>query len=146
MTIQLRVWLPAAKGLAIGFAALGYFCGYLVARLAGIDRTTAVFASVPGGAAEMSVLGERYGARVDEVAAAQSLRLMLVVVVIPWVFAALNAHGADVFQPGMTEVEGFGLAALLAYTLAGGLVLQRLGVANAFVLGALAAPRCGPVA
>ena len=118
--------------------ALGYFCGYLVARLAGIDKTTAVFASVPGGAAEMSVLGERYGARVDEVAAAQSLRLMLVVIVIPWVFAALNAHGVDAFQPGTTRVEGFGLAALLACTLAGGLVLQRLGVANAFVLGALA--------
>ena len=123
---------------AVFALALGYFCGYLVARLAGIDRTTAVFASVPGGAAEMSVLGERYGARVDEVAAAQSLRLMLVVVVIPWVFAALNAHGADVFQPGTTEVEGLGLTALLAATLVGGLALQRFHVANAFVLGALA--------
>ena len=86
----------------------------------------------------MSVLGERYGARIDEVAAAQSLRLMLVVVVIPWVFAALHAHGADPFQPGTTEVEGSGLAVLLACTLAGALVLQRLGVTNAFVLGALA--------
>jgi len=123
---------------AVFALALGYFCGYLVAQLAGIDRTTAVFASVPGGAAEMSVLGERYGARVDEVAAAQSLRLMLVVVVIPWVFAALNAHGADVFQPGTTEVEGLGLTALLAATLVGGLALQRFHVAHAFVLGALA--------
>jgi len=132
-----RVWWLLI--LAAVFAlALGYFCGYLVAQLAGIDRTTAVFASVPGGAAEMSVLGERYGARVDEVAAAQSLRLMLVVVVIPWVFAALNAHGADPFQPGTTEVEGSGLAVLLACTLVGALVLQRLGVTNAFVLGALA--------
>jgi membrane AbrB-like protein len=132
-----RVWWLLV--LAAVFAlALGYFCGYLVAQLARIDRTTAVFASVPGGAAEMSVLGERYGARVDEVAAAQSLRLMLVVVVIPWVFAALNAHGADAFQPGTTEVKGSGLAVLLACTLAGALVLQRLGVTNAFVLGALA--------
>jgi membrane AbrB-like protein len=132
-----RVWWLLLFA-AVFALALGYFCGYLVAQLAGIDRTTAVFASVPGGAAEMSVLGERYGARVDEVAAAQSLRLMLVVVVIPWIFAALNAHGADAFQPGTTEVDGFGLAVLLTCTLAGGLVLQRLGVANAFVLGALA--------
>jgi membrane AbrB-like protein len=63
---------------------------------------------------------------------------MLVVVVIPWAFAALHAHGADTFQPGTTEVDRFGLTVLLAATLAGGLVLQRLGVANAFVLGALA--------
>jgi len=132
-----RLWWQLL--LAAFFAlALGYFCGYLVARVARIDRTTAVFASVPAGAAEMSVLGERYGARVDEVAAGQSLRLMLVVVVIPWAFAALGLHGADAFQPGITEVRGLGLLALLACTLVGGLVLQRAGLANAFVLGALA--------
>jgi len=122
--------------LAAFFAlALVYFCGYLVARVARIDRTTAVFASVPAGAAEMAVLGERYGARVDEVAAGQSLRLMLVVIVVPWVFAALKLHGADAFQPGTTEVRSLGL---LACTPVGGLVLQRAGLANAFVLGALA--------
>ena len=131
-----RLWWQL---LLAGFfaLALGYLCGYVVARVARIDRTTAVFASVPAGAAEMAVLGERYGARVDEVAAGQSLRLMLVVIVIPWVFAALKLHGADAFQPGATEVRGLGLVALLVATLAGGLVLQRAGLANAFVLGAL---------
>ena len=125
--------------LAALFAlVLGYFCGYILARIAGIDRTTAVFASVPGGAAEMAVLGERYGARVDQVAAAQSLRMMLVVIVIPWIFAALQLHGTDAFRPGTTEVRALGLVALLAGTLAAGLVLHRLRVANAFVLGALA--------
>ena len=125
--------------LAALFAlALGYFCGYILARMAGIDRTTAVFASVPGGAAEMAVLGERYGARVDQVAAAQSLRIMIVVIVIPWVFAALQLHGADVFRPGAVDVRATGLAILLASTLAAGILLQRLGVPNAFVLGALA--------
>src|SRR5690606_31838971 len=54
--------------LALGavFAlALGYVSGVALARLAGLDRTTSVFASVPGGAAEMSILGERFGGRVD---------------------------------------------------------------------------------
>ena len=132
-----RIWWLLI-GAALFALALGYFCGYLVARMAAVDRTTAVFASVPGGAAEMSVLGERYGARVDEVSAAQSLRLMVVVVVIPWIFATLHLHGEDAFSPGTTEIQATGLAVLLAGTLAGGLVLQRVGVANAFVLGALA--------
>ncbi|HEV3239594.1 MAG TPA: AbrB family transcriptional regulator [Casimicrobiaceae bacterium] len=132
-----RVWWLLLTG-ALFALALGYLGGFLLARMARIDRTTAVFASVPGGAAEMSVLGERFGARVDEVAAAQSLRIMLVVVVIPWIFALLNVHGADAFRPGTAEVEPFGLAVLLAATLCGGGVLQRAGVANAFVLGALA--------
>ena len=86
----------------------------------------------------MSVLGERFGARVDEVAAAQSLRMMLVVVVIPWIFALLKLHGSDTFRLGTTEVHLPGLMLLLAATLVGGWVLQRARVANAFVLGALA--------
>ena len=74
-------WLLALGAVfAIG---LGYGGGVLLARLAGIDRTTGIFASVPGGAAEMSVLGERFGARVDRVAAAQSLRILIVVLVDP---------------------------------------------------------------
>jgi len=132
-----RIWWLLLLG-ALFALALGYLSSYVLVRLARVDRTTAVFASVPGGAAEMSILGERYGARVDEVAAAQSLRMMLVVVVIPWVFAILQLHGTDTFRPGTVEVRPFGLAALLACTLAGGWVLQRLHVTNAFVLGALA--------
>lgn len=129
-------WLPLIG--AVYALALGYLCGFLVARVARTDTTTAVFASVPGGAAEMSVLGERMGARVDEVAAAQSLRMMLVVLVIPWLFAIFKLHGSDVFHVGASEVQPLGLVALLALTLVGGGLVQRLRVPNAFVLGALA--------
>lgn len=129
-------------GLLIGGAlfaiALGYASGFLLARLAGTDRTTAIFASVPGGAAEMAVLGERFGARVDQVAAAQSLRILMVVLIVPSVFALLRLHGADPFAAGATEVRWPVLLTLLAATAIAGLSLQRIGVPNAFVLGALA--------
>jgi uncharacterized protein len=123
---------------AVFAIGLGYACGFLLAVVGKTDRTTAVFASVPGGAAEMSILGERFGARVDEVAAAQSIRILLVVVTIPTVFAALKLHGADPFLSGASEVHWSRLFALLAATMAAGWVLQRVGVPNAFVLGALA--------
>jgi len=135
--IVLRMWWVLLLG-AFFALALGYFCGFVLRRFAHVDATTAVFASVPAGAAEMAVLGERYGARIDEVAAGQSLRLMLVVVLIPWIFAVLGLHGVDAFQAGASEVRSVGLLTLLACTLAGGLVLQRTGLPNAFVLGALA--------
>jgi hypothetical protein len=122
---------------AIFAIAVGYFCGYLLSILGGTDRTTAVFASVPGGAAEMAVLGERFGARVDQVAAAQSFRILIVVVAIPSAFAALGLHGADPFLVAISEVHWPALAALLATTAAAGLLLARLNVPNAFVLGAL---------
>ena len=129
------VWLLILG--AIFAIALGYFCGYLLSILGGTDRTTAVFASVPGGAAEMAVLGERFGARVDQVAAAQSFRILIVVVTIPSAFAALGLHGADPFLAARSEVRWAALAALSSVTAAAGLLLARLNVPNAFVLGAL---------
>jgi len=129
-------WLLAIGAVfAIG---LGYAGGVLLARLAGIDRTTGIFASVPGGAAEMSVLGERFGARVDRVAAAQSLRILIVVLVIPFAYAALGLHGADAYVPGATQFDAGGYAMLMAATLAGSAIAQLLRVPNAFVLGSLA--------
>ena len=129
-------WLLALGAIfAIG---LGYGGGVLLARLARIDRTTGIFASVPGGAAEMSVLGERFGARVDRVAAAQSLRILIVVLLVPFAFAALGLHGADAYVPGATRFDAAGFALLMAATLAGSALAQRLAVPNAFVLGSLA--------
>lgn len=130
-------WFLLLVGAAFAVAA-GYIGGLVLSRLAGIDRTTAIFASVPGGASEMSVLGERFGARVDRVAAAQSLRILVVVIVIPFGYAWLGVHGSDAYTPGARDVVPRGLALLLLATFAGGAVVQWLGVANAFILGALA--------
>src|SRR4030095_6560965 len=100
-------WLLAIGAVfAIG---LGYGGGVLLARLAGIDRTTGIFASVPGGAAEMSVLGERFGARAARDAAAQSLRILIVVLVVPAVYAFIGVHGADPYVPGTTAFSAKGL-------------------------------------
>ena len=130
-------WFLLLAGAAFAVAT-GYVGGLVLSRLAGIDRTTAIFASVPGGASEMSVVGERFGARVDRVAAAQSIRILTVVIVIPFGYAWLGVHGSDAYTPGTRDVVPGALAFLLLATFAGGAVVQRLGVANAFILGALA--------
>ena len=131
------LWYLLAAG-AVFAIVVGYVSGIALARLAGLDRTTGIFASVPGGAAEMSVLGERFGARVDRVAAAQSLRILIVVAIVPAVFATLGAHGADPYVPGTTTFDARGFAVLMAATLAGSAVALRLHLPNAFVLGSLA--------
>jgi uncharacterized protein len=131
-------WWPL---LALGAAfalGVGYLTGLALARLAGIDRTTAIFASVPGGAAEMAVLGHRYGARVDRVAVAHSLRILIVVAIVPAAYSLLDLHGSDRYVPGMSAVDAQGLALLMAATAAGGAVAQVLRIPNAFVLGSLA--------
>jgi len=130
------VWYLLAAG-AMFAIAVGYVSGLVLARLAGIDRTTAVFACVPGGASEMMVLGERFGARVDRVVAAQSLRILIVVIVIPFAYAWLGVHGSDSYVPGARLFDPKGFVELMAATLVGCLVAQRLAAPNAFVLGSL---------
>jgi len=131
-------WWPVFVAGAAFSLALGYGAAVALARLAGVDRTTAVFASVPGGAAEMAVLGDRFGARADRVAAAHSLRILLVVAIVPTAYALLGVHGVDEYVPGMAAFVPAGFALLMAATLGGGLAAQWVGVPNAFVLGALA--------
>ena len=127
--------LIAAAVLAV---LLAYASGWFLMRSCGLDATTALFASVPGGAAEMTILGERFGARPERVVLAQALRVCIVVVIVPFAFTALGLHGVDLYRPVQISTDGGGLVVLLgAAALAGG-VLARLRVPNAWMLGPLA--------
>jgi uncharacterized protein len=118
--------------------ALGAFCGWLLHRLSGVDRTTAFFAMAVGGASEMASQGERHGAKVDRVAAAHSLRIMMVVGIIPFLFKFAGVHGSDAYAPGARVVDYTGLLLLVLFTSAGALLLKRIRSPNAWVIGPLA--------
>jgi membrane AbrB-like protein len=117
--------------------ALGVLGGAVLSRLTGVDRSTAFFASVPGGAAEMTLLGERYGGRPDRIALAQSLRILVVVIVIPLALTYSGAHGVDPYQAADVPVHWGQLALLLAAATLAGAVVARLGLPNGFMFGAL---------
>ena len=93
---------------------LAYGSGWFLMRSAGLDATTALFASVPGGAAEMTILGERHGARSDRVVLAQALRVFIVVLIVPFAFTGFGLHGTDAYRPAQFAVDALGLIALLA--------------------------------
>ena len=100
-------------------------------------RATAWFAGAIGAASEMTLLSERVGARTDLVAAAHSLRLMVVVLAIPFGLQASGLTGIDTAPAGPRFVDAAGLAALALATGAGALLMQRLGRANPWFMGAL---------
>jgi hypothetical protein len=127
--------LVAAAVLAV---LLAYASGWFLMRSCGLDATTALFASVPGGAAEMTVLGERFGARSDRVVLAQGLRVFIVVLIVPFAFSALGLHGADAYRPAQFAIDGLGLIALLGLAAAAGGALASLRIPNAWMLGPLA--------
>jgi hypothetical protein len=116
---------------------LGVLGGWVLGRTTGTDATTAFFASVPGGATEMTILGERFGARTDRVALAQSLRILAVVIVVPFALTYSGAHGADVYQPVSVPLDWSRLALLLVAGAAMGGALAYFRVPNAFMFGPL---------
>jgi len=127
--------LIAAAVIAIVLGALG---GWILGRATGTDAKSAFFASVPGGAAEMTLLGERYGARVDRIALAQSLRILAVVIVVPFALTYAGVHGTDAYDPAPVPLEWRLLTALLAIGGAAGGLFARFGLPNAFMFGPLA--------
>jgi len=128
--------LLLAAVLALGLSALS---GWLLHLFTGTDRTTAFFGSVPGGATEMAILGERFGAKVDRVAFAQSLRILIVVVVIPFSMTYAGVSGTDAYQPAAGVLLWDRLLVLLAIAAAAGALFALLRVPNSFMLGPLTA-------
>ncbi|MDP9881836.1 membrane AbrB-like protein [Variovorax boronicumulans] len=100
-------------------------------------RATTYFAGAIGGASEMTLLAESAGARTDLVAAAHSLRLMVVTVTIPFAMQWSGLHGLEINPPGVREVNPAGLALLALATGAGGLVMRALGRTNPWFMGPL---------
>jgi uncharacterized protein len=141
-TVALRV-LELAPWMLLG-AAWALLMGHLFGRwlqhsqpAGAVDATTAYFASVIGGASEMAAFAERMGARVDLVAAAHSLRVMLVVVVIPFTFQGLGLHGSDPAPVSALGLQPEGLLLLGLATATGALLLAWLRQPNPWVLGSL---------
>jgi membrane AbrB-like protein len=136
-----------AIGLGIVWAlALGMGFGAWLRRVHAPDGSgpgqaqwfsTTYFAGAIGGASEMTLIAERYGARTDLVAAAHSLRVLLVTITIPFGMQALGVSGIDLVPPGAREVLPQGLALLAGLTLVGVLLMRRLGRANPWFMGAL---------
>jgi membrane AbrB-like protein len=136
--------LDQAAGIVVGIvwalvmgAGFGLFLARRNAGLPGLDRATTFFASAIGGASEMAVLAERHGGRVDLVAAAHSMRILLVVIVVPFGFQFAGVQGLDPFVPGPQVVDPAGLALLVALTASVSLVLQWLNKPNPWVMGSL---------
>jgi len=129
-------WLLLLAALVAIF--LGVLGGWVLSRASGIDAKTAFFASVPGGAAEMAILGERFHARVDRIALAQSLRVLIVVIAVPYALTYFGAHGAETYVSATIPLRYEGLALLLALSAAAGWLLNRARMPNAFFFGPLA--------
>jgi membrane AbrB-like protein len=139
----------AASAAAIVTALAG---ARLLSRRAALSDATAFHACVPGGAAEMAVLGERAGGDPSVIAVAQALRVVAVVTVVPLALRVSGARGAEAWLPEVLGTSASGLARVAASAGAAGAIAHLARLPNAWLLGplagsaALAAGRLGPSA
>jgi membrane AbrB-like protein len=130
---------PWFVGLGLAALAYGTFSAWVLARLSGTDRATAFFGCMPGGAAEMATLGERYGAAPDRVALAHSLRMLMVVTIFPVAITLGGFHATEDYRPIVTPFDAAGLAQLLAICAAVGAAAKLANVPTGFMMGSLLA-------
>ena len=104
-------------------------------------RATSYFASAICGASEMTLMAERHGARTDLVAAAHSVRLVIVVVSLPFGMQWAQSHwGLQVdsrLLPGPGVAHWPGLLWLGLATAAGALLMTWFKRTNPWFMGAL---------
>lgn len=125
--------------VGLGLAAIGFgtFSAWMLARLSGADRATAFFGCMPGGAAEMATLGERYGAASDRVALAHSIRMLFVVTIFPVAITFGGFHSTEDYRPVLTPFDAVGLVELLAIAGAAGAIARLTHVPTGFMMGSL---------
>ena len=78
-------WVGTLVGLVLFMIACGASSVWYLQRFGGVDAKTAYFAGMPGGLAEMIVIGEERGADVRAIALIHGARILTVVMILPFV-------------------------------------------------------------
>jgi membrane AbrB-like protein len=126
-------WLALA---AVASIVIGALVAQAFARMAGTDTRTGYFAAVPGGVIVMAVLAQRANVSVPAVTLAQTIRVMLVVVIFPPLITWLAPRGgAGAFLAERPPVEWLGLLALLPAGFAAAFLFRLMPLANPWMLG-----------
>lgn len=107
-------------------------------RLAGFDRATAFFSSVPGGLTDMTSMAEDAGANQRTVILVQASRILMVVFTLPlWLqwhdglaAGARVASGTRLFDLGLVDA-----VTLIAIGYAGVTIARRIGLAGGPIVG-----------
>jgi uncharacterized protein len=129
-------WLMVLGGLGSILASVAI--SVFMARITGCDRKSSFFAMIPGGLAEMAGLAHQFGANITAVSVSQSLRIVILVVTVPPALTLLmGSHGEHALHP--PPLDAFWLAGGVAGAALCSLILLRLRVFNAFLIGGLVA-------
>jgi uncharacterized protein len=138
---KLVTLLPLIICAALLSTIVGAIGGLIYMWLAGVDRVSAFFATVPGGVVETMNVAPQYGGKVEPIMVAQTTRVALIVVLAPFLVVSFaGAGGTGVQSAPPSPLQSVALApwlpvlALLAVS--GGLaaLLARVRSPNAWLM------------
>ncbi|WP_165585425.1 AbrB family transcriptional regulator [Roseococcus sp. SYP-B2431] len=123
--------IAAFLSIGAGIATVPIFT-----RMAGLDAKAGFFSTIPGGVVVMAVLAQRAGAPIQTVTLAQTMRVLVVVLIMPPLLTAFAPRGGSgAFLAPHVAVEALGLAGMIAAGVLAALVLRRAGLANPWMIG-----------
>jgi membrane AbrB-like protein len=134
--LQLALLTPVIVAITIVSTGIGMVGAIILTRLTKVDRTTAFFASTPGGVVEMANQAARYNAQLEVITVVQVMRVAFIVIVAPLLvfhFAGDGAAGA--LRTPSVRWDMF--MAVLALAALGGLVMRYFDLPSAWFLGPL---------
>jgi uncharacterized protein len=107
-------------------------------RVARFDRVTSVFASAPGGLTTLTILGTAAGGDEQKIALVHSLRIMLLVFMIPLIIAAVTGVVPSRTTPGGAEAASLAEAAMLfGAAVVGPLIARKLKMPSPYMTGSM---------
>src|SRR5262245_5859741 len=135
--LGLLTLLHVMAAVAVVSVLVGAAGALLLMRLTGMDKTTAFFATVPGGVAEMVNFAPRYGAELEPIMLAQTMRVGLIVALAPFLVIQFS-HSATGQVPAAVTMGWPVALALLAAATVGGALFATVTFPNAWFLGSIA--------
>jgi uncharacterized protein len=134
---RMHEWIVTLAALSVWAAVAGALGYAYMRRVAGFDRATAYFAAIPGGLAEMTTVGAQMGGHLQTLALTHSVRVMLVVLVVPIWFrleGMVSALPAKALV-GLFDISVQDYAVLAACAAGGAIVANRVHLPAAAMLG-----------
>jgi membrane AbrB-like protein len=127
--------LPMMLGAAVASIAAGLLVAVPMARVAGIDRASAALACLPAGMAEMATLARELGCDEQAVALIHTLRVVMVMILVPLWLGATGGVALPVAASG-TPLDILFIAGLVAvsFVLALALGAARLRITNPWII------------
>jgi uncharacterized protein len=134
---KLMMLLPLIISAAFVSTIVGAIGGLLLTRLTGIDRTTAFFATVPGGVVETTNLAPACGGQLEPIMIAQTMRVALIVVLAPFLVVFLAGSGVRSTPLAAPAIPLLAVLILLAVAGTLAALLSRTRSPNAWLIAPL---------